>query len=96
VRHYTSRSGLKGIEASGSIKASDNNRVYLEPAKKKPLGEAAVRDKYQIHANKGRDYVETDAPEELVEWIKNPRYHTYELTVKGDLKLNNPTFVKRK
>ncbi|MGH8420646.1 MAG: RHS repeat-associated core domain-containing protein, partial [Pseudomonas sp.] len=96
VRHYTSRKGLKGIEESGYIKANDNNNVYLEPANKKPMSETAVREKYQIAKNKGRDYVETDAPEELLKWVDNPRYHRLELTVKGDLQLNNPEFIKRK
>lgn len=96
VRHYTSRRGLRGIEESGYIKANDNNKVYLEPANKKPLSDVAVREKYQISKNKGRDYVETDAPEELLEWVMNPRYHRLELTVKGDLQLSNPEFIKRK
>jgi coenzyme F420-reducing hydrogenase beta subunit len=96
VRHYTSRKGLNGIKESGYIKANDNNNVYLEPASKKPLSETAAREKYQLAKNKGRDYVETDVPEELLKWINNPRYHRLELTVKGDLQLSNPDFFKRK
>jgi RHS repeat-associated protein len=96
VRHYTNRKGLKGIEESGVIKANDNNRVYLEPARKKPLSQGDAEAKYQIGEGRGRDFIETDAPETQLEWIRNPRYHTDELTVKGDLKLSNPTFTKRK
>ncbi|MFJ5300122.1 RHS repeat-associated core domain-containing protein [Pseudomonas sp. NPDC088368] len=96
VRHYTSRKGLNGIKESGYIKANDNNNVYLEPASKKPLSETAAWEKYQLAKNKGRDYVETDVPEELLKWINNPRYHRLELTVKGDLQLSNPDFFKRK
>jgi len=95
VRHYTSRKGIKGIEESGYIKASDKNKVYLELASKKPLSPTDVRNKYQIADNKGRDYVETDAPEEVLKWVRNPRYHRLELTVEGDLKLSNPKFIKR-
>lgn len=69
---------------------------YTSSLPKKPLSEKAVRDKYHIADNKGRDYVETDAPEELLKWVKNPRYHLFELTVKGDFKLNSPEFIKRK
>jgi RHS repeat-associated protein len=96
VRHYTNRKGLKGIEQSGVIKANDNNRVYLEPARKKPLSQADAEAKYQIAEGRGRDFIETDVPETQLEWIRNPRYHIQELTVKGDLQLKNPTFTKRK
>lgn len=96
MRHYTSREGLKGIRKDGYIKANDNNNVYLELARKKPLSQTAVRDKYHIADNKGRDYVETDVPEELLKWVKNPRYHRLELTVKGNVKLSDPSFIERK
>ena len=78
------------------IKANDNNRVYLEPAKKKPLSQADAEARYQIGEGRGRDFIETDVPETQLEWVRNPRYHTQELTVKGDLQLKNPTFTKRK
>ncbi|MDB1114092.1 HYD1 signature containing ADP-ribosyltransferase family protein, partial [Pseudomonas extremaustralis] len=96
VRHYTSRTGSKGIEKEGMILAQDNNRVYLEPAKSKVLSPIGAQDKYQIDKSKGRDYIETDVPESRLEWIKNPRYNTVELTVKGNLKLDNPEFTRRK
>lgn len=96
VRHYTSRTGSKGIEKDGVIVAQDNNRVYLEPAKNKALSPIAAQDKYQINKSKGRDYIEMDVPESTLEWIKNPRYNTMELTIKGSVTLSNPTFVRRK
>ncbi len=37
VRHYTNSKGLKGIEESGIIYAQDNNRVYMEYAKKEAI-----------------------------------------------------------
>ncbi|SDQ97108.1 RHS repeat-associated core domain-containing protein [Pseudomonas grimontii] len=96
VRHYTSRAGSKGIEKTGVILAQDNNRVYLEPAKSKVLSPRDAQEKYQIDKSKGRDYIETDVPESQLELVKNPRYSTMELTVKGNLTLNNPTFTRRK
>ncbi|WP_426135260.1 RHS repeat-associated core domain-containing protein, partial [Pseudomonas sp. PWP3-1b2] len=96
VRHYTSRAGSKGIEKEGVILAQDNNRVYLEPAKSKVLSPAEARDKYQIDKSKGRDYIEMDVPESRLELVKNPRYNTMELTVRGNLKLNDPKFTRRK
>ncbi|MDS1772058.1 RHS repeat-associated core domain-containing protein [Vibrio vulnificus] len=96
VRHYTNRKGSKAIEQDGVIKAQDNNRVYVEPANKKALSQVSAEDKYQIKRGKGRDYVETDVPDSQLEWVKNPRYGTPELTVKGDLLLKNAKFFRRK
>ncbi|MBC3198420.1 RHS repeat-associated core domain-containing protein, partial [Pseudomonas poae] len=96
VRHYTSRAGSKGIEKTGVILAQDNNRVYLEPAKSKVLSPRDAQEKYQIDKSKGRDYIETDVHKSQLELVKNPRYSTMELTIKGNLTLNNPTFTRRK
>ncbi|MBE6091133.1 MAG: hypothetical protein E7206_24530 [Clostridium beijerinckii] len=97
VRHYTNRKGINGIEQDGSIIAKDNNRVYVEPANKKPLSQVEAETKYQIKTGKGRDYVEFDVPNSQLEWVKNPRYGTPELTIKdGVEELLNPNFVRRK
>lgn len=96
VRHYTNRKGAVGIEESGTILAKDNNRVYVEPASKKPLSQLDAEKKYQIKPGRGRDYIETDVAISRLEWVKNPRYGTPELTVKGDLPLQNPEIIKRK
>jgi hypothetical protein len=55
-----------------------------------------AQDKYQIDKNKGRDYVEMDVPESRLELVKNPRYNSIELTVRGSLTLINPKFTRRK
>ncbi|MFP1787785.1 RHS repeat-associated core domain-containing protein, partial [Lonsdalea quercina] len=96
VRHYTNRKGSNAIEESGVIKAHDNNRVYVEPAKNKPLSSLEAEKKYQIGRGRGRDYIETDVPTDSLEWVRNPRYHTDELTIKGDVKLDNPKIFRRK
>lgn len=96
VRHYTNKKGLEGIKESGVIIAQDKDRVYVELAKNKPLNAVEAQDKYSIKRGKGRHYVETDAPEERLQWVTNPKYHLDELTVKGDLVLKNPTFTVRK
>ncbi|GFZ34456.1 hypothetical protein CSC2_49820 [Clostridium zeae] len=97
VRHYTNRKGINGIEQDGSIIAKDNNRVYVELASKKPLSQVEAETKYQIKTGKGRDYVEFDVPNSKLEWVKNPRYGTPELTIKGGIEeLLNPKFVRRK
>ncbi len=96
VRHYTNTKGLKGIQESGIIYARDNNRVYLELADKKPLSRIDAEELYQLGKGKGRNYIEFDINASQLEWIENPRYHTLELTVKGDVKIENAKFVKRK
>nr|WP_277422033.1 RHS repeat-associated core domain-containing protein [Citrobacter portucalensis] len=96
VRHYTNRKGSNAISESGVIKAHDNGRVYLEPANKKPLSQIDVEAKYQIGRGKGRDYVETDVPNEQLEWITNPRYHVDELTVKDDIILSDNAKITRR
>ena len=102
VRHYTNRKGINGIEQEGIIKAKDNNRVYVEPANKKPLSQVDAEMKYGLKPGKGRDYVEFDVPESLTEWKKNPAYGRDELTIKGSFDLknfdmqSNPSFFKRK
>ncbi|HCQ9959232.1 TPA: type IV secretion protein Rhs [Acinetobacter baumannii] len=85
VRHYTNRKGSNAIELTQKILAVDNNRVYVEPANKKPLSQIEAEDKYQIKQGKRRDYVEFDVLESRTEWVKNPRYHREELTIKGDV-----------
>ncbi|EHP1023502.1 RHS domain-containing protein [Escherichia coli] len=96
VRHYTNRKGSNAIAESGIIKAHDNGRVYLEPANKKPLSQVDIEAKYQIGRGKGRDYVETDVPNEQLEWVTNPRYHIDELTVKGDIVLSDNAKITRR
>lgn len=63
MQHYTNKQGLEGIKESGGIKARDNNLVYVEPARKKPMSVRDAENKYQITKGKGWNYVETDAPE---------------------------------
>ncbi|WP_460090433.1 hypothetical protein [Pseudomonas sp. S2_E02] len=68
----------------------------METANKKPLSQLDTEDKYQIGRGRGRDHIETDVPDSQLEWVKNPRYGTMELTIKGNVKLENPTFNRRK
>lgn len=96
VRRYTNRKGSNAIEEEGVIRARDNNRVYVESANQKPLNQVEAESKYQIKQGRGRDYVETDVESSRLEWVKNPRYGTEELTVKGDVTLQNSSIVRRR
>lgn len=67
----------------------------MELANKKPLSSQQAEEIYQIGRGKGRNYVEFDVDSSLLEWVENPRYHRMELTVKGDVKIENGKFFKR-
>jgi RHS repeat-associated protein len=95
VRHYTNAKGLKGIQESGVIRARDQNKVFVEPAKGKPLSPRDAEDKYQIKPGHGRNIVETDVPADRVNRVFNPRTKDHELEIPGDVPLKNPTFQKR-
>ena len=95
VRHYTNSKGLKGIKDDGKIIARDNNRVYLEPANKPALAPGKAEELYQLKKGRGKNYIEFDVDTNSLEWVENPRYHRDELTVKGDVKIENPEFFKR-
>jgi hypothetical protein len=96
VRHYTNRKGSNGIEKSGAITAHDNNRVYVEPAKNKPLNQKEAENIYQIRQGRGRDYIEFDVPTSQLEWIKNPRHGRFKLTIKGHASIKNSQIIQRK
>lgn len=72
VRHYTNRKGSNDIE-NDRVRAQDNNRVYVEPANKKPLNQAKAETKYQLKPGRGRDFIEFDVPTNSLEWIPIPR-----------------------
>ncbi|MCD4502419.1 RHS repeat-associated core domain-containing protein, partial [Chromobacterium vaccinii] len=95
MRHYTSISRANSIMESGQILPGEHNRVYMEPANKKPLSVNDVAKKYRIPRERANAYVETDVCEDDIEWKSNPLYGTKEATVKGAVKLRNPTMSKR-
>jgi hypothetical protein len=95
IRHYTNRSGINGIEDSGVIRASDQNRVFGEPARGKPLSPAEAKDKYGLAPGHGRDYVETDVLASRVQRVWNAKTRAFELVIKGDVQLLNAVFIRR-
>ena len=96
VHHYTNNKGLEGIKADGKIIARDNGRVYMEPANKKALSPKVAESKYQLKPGRAKNYVEFDVPNSKLEWVPNPRYHTPELTVKGDVNVIKSKYFRRK
>ena len=88
--------GLTGIKESGVIRAKDNNRVYVELASKKPLSSKKAESFYQLKTGRGKHYIEFDVSSSKLEWVNNPRYHRDELTVKGDVLIENAQFFQKK
>ena len=96
IRHYTSRNGGKGIEGDGVIKASDQNTVFAERAKGKPLSPRDAETRYGLNRGHGRDIVETDVPSSRVKSVKNPKTKVKELQIEGDVPLDNATITQRR
>jgi hypothetical protein len=84
VRYYTNRKESSGIQVSGRVIASDSNRIYVKPARGKPLSQCDAEEKYQVGQGHEHDYVEFYVPASGLEWVTNPRYHRQELKIKGD------------
>jgi hypothetical protein len=95
IRHYTSNSGLGGIQGSGVIKASDQKKVFAESARGAPFSARDAEKAYGLRQGRGRNYVETDIPTSQVNSVYNPLTRSHELQLRGDVPLVNPTFHKR-
>lgn len=94
LRHFTNKSGLKGIETDGIIKASDQNKVFNVRAKGKPGSPRDVENSLGIDRGRGGFMVEYDAsPDEIIK-AYNAKTGTLEFNIKGnvDLKGRNPKF----
>lgn len=68
----------------------------MEPTDNKPLNQLETQTKYSTGKGRGRDYVEAGVLEADLEWVKNQKYHTKELTTRGNVVLKNPKFLMRK
>jgi hypothetical protein len=96
LRHYTSNKGLEGIKKDMEIKAFDQNKVFAEKAKGKPLSAADAGTKYGIDKGSARNYVEFKVPFKNVNTIKNSRTGALEYILNGNVKLDeNAKFIKR-
>jgi hypothetical protein len=95
IRHYTSNKGISGIEEGGTIRASDQNKVFAEAARGRPLSPRDAEAAYGLKQGRGRNFVETDVPIDRVSRVYNPLTKAHELQVVGDVPLQNATFHRR-
>ena len=94
LRHYTSNKGLAGIQKDKKIIAYDQNKVFTEKAKGKPLSASDAADKYGIAKKDARNFVEFDIDDSRVEKIDNPITQATEYVVEGDIDLDEKSNVK--
>lgn len=72
IRHYTSNSGRKGIEADGVIYSRDQGRIFADKGRGKPLPPRVAEETFGIKRGHANSYVEFDArPGEFVV-VQNP------------------------
>jgi HYD1 signature containing ADP-ribosyltransferase len=95
VRHYTNSSSLDSIEKSGMLIAGDKNIVFAESARGRALSAADAQQKYGIGRGRGNAYVEFDVPTDRVTKVYNAGTRNYELRIRGDVQLQNPSFYRR-
>jgi hypothetical protein len=105
ARHYTNRRGLKGIQETGVIRASErqweSGCVFCEQISgrhRRPMSPQRAEEYYLLHPGRGRDYVEFDtAPGELIR-VQNPVSGRSEWIIRGNVNLarRNPKYVKRR
>ena len=89
VRHYTRVSGRDKILADGRIVAQDQNRVFVELARRQPLSAVQARLAYRLKSGKGAAYVEFNAEAAEVEIKPNKRWNFDEYSIVGDVDLTN-------
>jgi RHS repeat-associated protein len=91
MRHYTNAKGAAGIQDSGIIKATDQNKVFLLRAKGKILSPADAEDTLGIGKGRGRKVLDFDVPVSRVYERYNPTMGINEWVADGDLAVTNIT-----
>jgi hypothetical protein len=94
MRHYTNSKGAQGIVDSGVIKASDQNKVFMLPAKGKLLSPRDAESTLGIGRGRGNKVIEFDAPADRVYSRRNAKFGITEWVADGDLQVSN-IVVKR-
>ncbi|QZL07102.1 RHS domain-containing protein [Streptomyces sp. BHT-5-2] len=89
MRHYTNSRGKQGILDSGVIRASDQNKVFMVPAKGKLMSPRDAEAKLGIGRGRGNNVVEFDAPADRVSSRYNSKFGFTEWVADGDLEVTN-------
>ncbi|SHG10732.1 DUF6531 domain-containing protein [Streptoalloteichus hindustanus] len=94
MRHYTNAKGKAGILETGIIKASDQNKVFMVPAKGKPMSPRDAEAALGIGRGRGRHVLEFDVPVDRVTKEWNSVMKIYEWTAIGDLAVTKIKVVR--
>jgi hypothetical protein len=94
MRHYTNAKGKNGIVQGNVIKASDQNKVFMVPAKGKPMSPRDAESTLGIGRGRGRHVVEFDAPASRVDSRFNSTMNITEWIAEGDLPVTNIRVIR--
>ncbi|MER8060194.1 MULTISPECIES: HYD1 signature containing ADP-ribosyltransferase family protein [unclassified Streptomyces] len=89
MRHYTNSRGKNGILESGVIKASDQNKVFMVPAKGKLMSPRDAESTLGIGRGRGNNVLEFDAPADRIASRYNAKFGITEWVADGDLEVSN-------
>jgi hypothetical protein len=94
MRHYTNSKGKAGITESGVIQASDQNKVFLMPARGKLLSPRDAESTLGIGRGRGNNVLEFDVPADRVYSRYNSTMNINEWVADGDLEVTNIKVVR--
>ncbi|MFE9436572.1 HYD1 signature containing ADP-ribosyltransferase family protein [Streptomyces sp. NPDC006640] len=89
MRHYTNSRGKAGIVQGKVIRASDQNKVFLVPAKGKPMSPRDAESTLGIGRGRGNHVLEFDVPAGRVQSRYNSTMGITEWVADGDLAVEN-------
>ncbi len=94
LRHYTSASGLAGIEQEMFIRAGDQNKVFAVRARGNPLSPRDAERALGIRRGRGKAYDDFFVSPSEFTIIHNPLTGATEYVIKGDVDLRerHPAF----
>ncbi|OHV46686.1 RHS repeat-associated core domain-containing protein, partial [Pseudofrankia sp. BMG5.36] len=94
MRHYTNALGKEGIVSTGLLRASDQNKVFMVPARGGLMSPRDAERTLGIGRGRGRHVLEFDIPKNLVNKEYNSRMKIYEWTATGDQQVTNVTVLR--
>jgi hypothetical protein len=94
MRHYTNVKGKNGIVQNDVINASDQNKVFMVPAKGKPMSPRDAESTLGIGRGRGRHVLEFDAPASRVTSRFSSTMNIVEWIAEGDLPVTNIRVIR--
>ncbi|WP_327254633.1 polymorphic toxin-type HINT domain-containing protein [Streptomyces sp. NBC_01244] len=94
MRHYTNSAGARGIVESKIMRARDQNKVFLLPAKGKLMAPKDAEPKLGIGMGRGSKVVEFDVPANRITKEYNKKFGFWEWVAVGDIAIENVKIVR--